>query len=141
MGINLNLPDEKGHFGEFGGRYVSETLIPALTELQNAYDEAKKDPNFQKEIDYYLKNATLIRKEIEALGFDCIGGENAPYVWLKTPAGTDSWGFFDQLLSSAHVVGTPGSGFGASGEGYFRLSAFNSRDNVNEALRRVRESL
>ena len=56
MGINLNLPDEKGHFGEFGGRYVSETLIPALTELQNAYDEAKKDPNFQKEIDYYLKN-------------------------------------------------------------------------------------
>ena len=56
MGINLDLPDEKGHFGEFGGRYVSETLIPALTELQNAYDEAKKDPNFQKEIDYYLKN-------------------------------------------------------------------------------------
>ena len=56
MGINLDLPDEKGHFGEFGGRYVSETLIPALTELQNAYEEAKKDPNFQKEIDYYLKN-------------------------------------------------------------------------------------
>ena len=56
MAINLNLPDEKGHFGEFGGRYVSETLIPALTELQNAYEEAKKDPNFQKEIDYYLKN-------------------------------------------------------------------------------------
>ncbi|MEE9193431.1 MAG: tryptophan synthase subunit beta, partial [Thermodesulfobacteriota bacterium] len=56
MAIDINLPDEKGHFGEFGGRYVSETLIPALTELQNAYEEAKKDPNFQKEIDYYLKN-------------------------------------------------------------------------------------
>ena len=56
MAIDINLPDEKGHFGEFGGRYVSETLIPALTELQNAYDEAKKDPNFQKEIDYYLEN-------------------------------------------------------------------------------------
>ena len=56
MAIDLNLPDEKGHFGQFGGRYVSETLIPALTELQNAYEEAKKDPNFQKEIDYYLKN-------------------------------------------------------------------------------------
>jgi len=56
MAIDMNLPDEKGHFGEFGGRYVSETLIPALTELQNAYEEAKKDPNFQKEIDYYLKN-------------------------------------------------------------------------------------
>jgi len=56
MAIDINLPDEKGHFGEFGGRYVSETLIPALTELQNAYEEAKKDPNFQKEVDYYLKN-------------------------------------------------------------------------------------
>jgi len=59
-------------------------------------------------------------------------------VWIKTPAGVDSWGFFDRLLSQAHVVGTPGSGFGAAGEGYFRLSAFNSRENVEEAMRRIR---
>ena len=59
-------------------------------------------------------------------------------MWLKTPEGVDSWGFFDRLLSQAHVVGTPGSGFGAAGEGYFRLSAFNSRENVEEAMRRVR---
>jgi LL-diaminopimelate aminotransferase len=62
-------------------------------------------------------------------------------VWVKTPAGVDSWGFFDQLLSQAHVVGTPGSGFGAAGEGYFRLSAFNSRDNVLEAMRRIQTAL
>jgi LL-diaminopimelate aminotransferase len=69
------------------------------------------------------------------------GGEQAPYVWLKTPAGVDSWGFFDLLLSQANVVGTPGSGFGAAGEGYFRLSAFNSRENVNEAMGRIQGAL
>jgi len=66
------------------------------------------------------------------------GGAQAPYVWVRTPEGMDSWGFFDHLLGKAHVVGTPGSGFGAAGEGYFRLSAFNSRANVEEAMRRVR---
>ncbi|MEM9419211.1 MAG: aminotransferase class I/II-fold pyridoxal phosphate-dependent enzyme, partial [Planctomycetota bacterium] len=65
------------------------------------------------------------------------GGVNAPYVWIKTPEGVSSWDFFDQLLNEAHVVGTPGSGFGASGEGYFRISAFNSRENVEEALQRI----
>ena len=62
-------------------------------------------------------------------------------MWIKTPAGVDSWGFFDLLLNKANVVGTPGSGFGAAGEGYFRLSAFNSRENVNEAMRRIKEAL
>jgi len=66
---------------------------------------------------------------------------NAPYVWVRTPAGTTSWQFFDQLLSQCNVVGTPGSGFGASGEGYLRLSAFNSRENVNEAMGRLKERL
>ena len=64
------------------------------------------------------------------------GGVNAPYVWLKTPRNLSSWDFFDHLLNEANVVGTPGSGFGASGEGYFRLSAFNSRENVIEAMQR-----
>ena len=89
-------------------------------------------------IDFYMENAAIIRRELTAAGFEVYGGEQAPYVWLKTPAGIDSWGFFDQLLGRAHVVGTPGSGFGAAGEGYFRLSAFNSRANVNEAMTRLR---
>ncbi|MCP9901896.1 LL-diaminopimelate aminotransferase [Cyanobium sp. Cruz CV13-4-11] len=89
-------------------------------------------------IDFYMDNAALIRRELTAAGIRVYGGEQAPYVWLKTPEGLDSWGFFDHLLTKAHVVGTPGSGFGAAGEGYFRLSAFNSRANVEEAMRRVR---
>jgi LL-diaminopimelate aminotransferase len=87
---------------------------------------------------FYMENAAIIRRELAAAGLTVYGGEQAPYVWVKTPEGVDSWGFFDQLLERAHVVGTPGSGFGAAGEGYFRLSAFNSRSNVEEAMRRVR---
>jgi LL-diaminopimelate aminotransferase len=89
-------------------------------------------------IDFYMENAAIIRRELTAAGFKVYGGQQAPYVGLKTPAGIDSWGFFDPLLGRAHVVGTPGSGFGAAGEGYFRLSAFNSRANVNEAMARLR---
>jgi len=89
-------------------------------------------------IDFYMENAAIIRRELTAAGFEVYGGQQAPYVWLKTPAGLDSWAFFDLLLGRAHVVGTPGSGFGAAGEGYFRLSAFNSRANVNEAMARLR---
>ena len=92
-------------------------------------------------IDFYMENAAIIRRELSAAGLAVYGGEHAPYVWVKTPAGLDSWGFFDALLQKAHVVGTPGSGFGAAGEGYFRLSAFNSRANVEEAMRRVRAAL
>lgn len=87
-------------------------------------------------IDFYLGNAQLIREELTKLGLSVYGGVHAPYVWLKTPGGQSSWDFFDRLLSQAHLVGTPGSGFGSSGEGYFRLSAFNSRENVEEATRR-----
>ena len=89
-------------------------------------------------ISFYMENAAIIRRELSAAGLQVHGGEHAPYVWLKTPEGVDSWGFFDHLLNQAHVVGTPGSGFGAAGEGYFRLSAFNSRANVEEAMRRIR---
>jgi LL-diaminopimelate aminotransferase len=74
-------------------------------------------------------------------GITVFGGVNAPYVWLKTPDGVSSWDFFDLLLRKGHLVGTPGSGFGASGEGYFRLSAFNSRANIEAALKRFREAL
>jgi LL-diaminopimelate aminotransferase len=87
-------------------------------------------------VDFYLTNAQLIREGLQAVGIDVYGGVNAPYVWLKTPGGKSSWDFFDELLDKAHLVGTPGSGFGASGEGYFRLSAFNSRVNIEEAVKR-----
>ena len=92
-------------------------------------------------IEFYMTNAKLLREGLQAAGMTVYGGENAPYVWLQTPAGMSSWDLFDQLLNKAHVVGTPGSGFGASGEGYFRLSAFNSRENVIEALDRVKKSV
>lgn len=90
-------------------------------------------------IDFYLTNARLIREGLQAAGVKVYGGVNAPYVWVKTPGSQTSWEFFDRLLQSAHLVGTPGSGFGASGEGYFRLSAFNSRENVEEAVRRFQK--
>ncbi len=86
---------------------------------------------------FYMENAAIIRRELAAAGLQVHGGEQAPYVWVKTPEGLDSWAFFDLLLGQAHVVGTPGSGFGAAGEGYFRLSAFNSRANVEEAMARI----
>ncbi|MEY3750200.1 MAG: hypothetical protein RLZZ186_619, partial [Cyanobacteriota bacterium] len=92
-------------------------------------------------IGFYMENAAIIRRELSAAGLHVYGGEQAPYVWIKTPEGVDSWGFFDLLLSQANVVGTPGSGFGAAGEGYFRLSAFNSRENVLEAMRRIQAAL
>lgn len=92
-------------------------------------------------IDFYLANAKIVRQTLESIGFQAFGGVNAPYIWLKTPQGASSWEFFDRLLSQAHVVGTPGSGFGASGEGYFRISAFNSRANVEEAMQRMRKNL
>ena len=89
-------------------------------------------------VSFYMENAAIIRRELSAAGIEVHGGEHAPYVWLKTPSGMDSWSFFDHLLQKANVVGTPGSGFGAAGEGYFRLSAFNSRSNVDEAMARIR---
>jgi LL-diaminopimelate aminotransferase len=95
----------------------------------------------RKVIDFYRANAARLREGLTTLGLKVFGGVDAPYVWLKTPDGAKSWDFFDRLLATAHVVGTPGSGFGPSGEGYFRLSAFNSRENVEEALSRLRRVL
>jgi LL-diaminopimelate aminotransferase len=85
--------------------------------------------------EYYLGNARLIRAKMLSLGFHCMGGENSPYIWVKT--NTDSWEFFDMLLNKASVVCTPGSGFGACGKGYIRISAFNHRDKVIEGLERI----
>ena len=92
-------------------------------------------------IAFYLANAGLMRAALSQLGLQVYGGVNAPYVWLKTAGNLSSWDFFDKLLQEAHLVGTPGSGFGACGEGYFRLSAFNSRANIEEAGRRFAKIL
>ncbi len=88
-------------------------------------------------VQFYLENAAIIREQLMAAGIQVYGGVNAPYVWVKTPNGLSSWDFFDKLLHTCHVVGTPGSGFGSAGEGYLRLSAFNSRAHVEEAMRRI----
>jgi LL-diaminopimelate aminotransferase len=88
-------------------------------------------------IELYMNNAKMIREKLTALGYKVYGGVNAPYIWLKTPAGTGSWEFFDLLLDKANVVTTPGAGFGPSGEGYVRLTAFGELENVREALERI----
>jgi LL-diaminopimelate aminotransferase len=103
--------------------------------------EAVYSPQGQAEVqalvNFYLENAQIIREQLTSAGLAVYGGINAPYVWVKTPQGLSSWQFFDQLLETVNVVGTPGSGFGAAGEGYFRISAFNSRANVEEAMQRI----
>ena len=102
-----------------------------------AYHDAGRQQIAQL-VDFYLTNAKILSDGLSSIGIDVYGGVNAPYIWLKTPQGMKSWEFFDHLLEKAHLVGTPGSGFGASGEGYFRLSAFNSRENVEEAVNRLK---
>jgi LL-diaminopimelate aminotransferase len=92
-------------------------------------------------IDYYMTNAGIIRKGLVSLGLQVFGGINAPYIWLKTPKDIDSWAFFDKLLKEANIVGTPGVGFGPSGQGYFRLTAFGSRESTEEAMERFKTRL
>jgi LL-diaminopimelate aminotransferase len=92
-------------------------------------------------VDYYMENARIIAEGLRAAGYTVHGGRNAPYIWLATPAGRSSWDFFDLLLTHAHVVGVPGSGFGPSGEGYFRLTAFGAREQTREAVERIRTRL
>lgn len=97
--------------------------------------EGKKE--IQEDLDYYVKNAQLIRQSLEDLGLDVYGGVDSPYIWVKTPNGIDSWEFFDILLNDANVVSTPGAGFGPSGEGYIRLTAFNTYEKTKEAMERI----
>lgn len=92
-------------------------------------------------VDGYMDSARIIREGLEAVGLTVHGGRNAPYLWVKTPGGLTSWQFFDKLLDEAHVVGTPGSGFGPSGEGYVRLTAFGGRETTEEAVERIKSRL
>lgn len=91
-------------------------------------------------VDYYLTNAKVLRDGLAEAGLKVFGGVNAPYVWIKAPSGMTSWEFFDLLLDKCNVAGTPGSGFGPAGEGYFRLTAFNTLENTIEAVRRIKEA-
>jgi LL-diaminopimelate aminotransferase len=106
--------------------------------------EAVHQPDGRKQtaeqVAYYMENARRLREGLGAAGFRVFGGVHAPYIWMRVPDGSTSWGFFDDLLAKAHVVGTPGAGFGPAGEGYLRLSAFNSHENVEEALSRIRRA-
>ncbi len=90
------------------------------------------------QVAYYMNNAQIIYKGLKEGGYQVYGGVNAPYIWLKVPDHMTSWDFFDWLLEHANVVGTPGSGFGPSGEGYFRLTAFGTYENTMEAMERIR---
>ncbi len=113
-----------------GASYISQRAAAAIYTPQG-----KKQT--REAIEYYLRNADTLREGLQKAGFEVFGGVNAPYVWIKTPSGMDSWAFFDMLLDRCHVAGTPGSGFGPSGEGYLRLTAFNTYENTIEAVRRI----
>ena len=121
------------HTTKFNG--VSYPVQKAAAAIYT--DEGKKQVRAMT--DFYLANAALIRAAVGKLGFSCIGGDNAPYIWINT--GRDSWEFFDLLLNKAQVVCTPGAGFGKCGEGHVRISAFNSRENVEKALDRIAAAL
>ena len=116
-----------------GASYIAQRAAAAIYT-----EEGKKQT--RATVDYYLRNAEILRNGLKEAGFDVYGGENAPYVWIKTPEGVDSWGFFDLLLDRCHVAGTPGAGFGPSGEGYLRLTAFNTYENTVEAVARIRKA-
>lgn len=120
---------------KFNGASYPVQKAAAAVYTEAGWQETKAN------IDYYMENARIIREGLSAAGVTVYGGVNAPYIWLKTPGGLTSWDFFDKLLNECNVVGTPGSGFGPSGEGYFRLSAFGNRDNVIEAVERIKKNL
>lgn len=102
-------------------------------------EEGKKQT--KETIDYYMENARIIRDGLQEAGYKVFGGVNAPYIWLKTPDNMGSWEFFDKLIQTANVVGTPGAGFGANGEGYFRLTAFGTRENTIRAIERIKSRM
>ena len=99
-------------------------------------DKGKKE--IKENIDYYMNNAKIIKEGLKEAGFTVYGGVNSPYIWLKVPEGITSWEFFDKLLEEVNVVGTPGSGFGPHGEGYFRLTAFGTKENTIKAIERIK---
>ena len=113
-----------------GASYISQRAAEAIYTPEGKVQ-------IQATIDYYMANARLMLDTLRSLGYEVYGGENAPYIWMRTPDGTTSWQFFEELLYGANVVCTPGVGFGPSGEGYVRFTAFGSHETTEEALKRI----
>ena len=131
-GVSLHDMWARRHGTKFNGApYIVQRAGEAV------YSEAGK-AQLKEQVAYYMKNASVIKNGLKEAGFEVFGGVNAPYIWLKTPEQMTSWDFFDYLLENANVVGTPGSGFGPSGEGYFRLTAFGTYENSVAALERIK---
>ncbi len=132
--VSLNALWARRHATKFNSvPYVIQRAAAAVYTKDGAAQTAEQVAD-------YMKNAKRIREGLGSAGFEVFGGVHAPYIWMRTPNGLTSWDFFDRLLAQAHVVGTPGSGFGPSGEGYFRISAFNSHENVELAIERIRKA-
>ncbi len=132
-GVSLNSMWNRRQTTKFNGTpYITQRGAEATYS-----EEGQKE--IKETIAYYMKNAQIIRQGLIDCGFEVYGGVNAPYIWLKTPDGMTSWGFFDFLIEKAEVVGTPGSGFGPSGEGYFRLTSFGSLENTVKAIDRIKQ--
>lgn len=130
-GVSLNSLWARRHGTKFNGApYIIQKAGEAV------YSEEGKQQT-KEQIAYYMNNAKVIREGLTGAGYTIFGGVNAPYIWLKTPDNMTSWDFFDYLLEEKNIVGTPGSGFGPSGEGYFRLTAFGSLENTKEAMERI----
>ena len=130
-GVSLNSLWARRHGTKFNGApYIIQRAGEAVYS-----PEGKKQT--KEQIAYYMNNAKIIREGLTNAGYTVFGGINAPYIWLKTPDNMTSWDFFDYLLENLNIVGTPGSGFGPSGEGYFRLTAFGSLENTKEAMERI----
>ena len=133
--IELNRLWNRRQCTKFNGvSYITQKGAEAVYSKEGQ-EEIKEN------IKYYMENAKIIREGLEEVGITYYGGINSPYVWLKVPNNMKSWDFFDLLLEKANVVGTPGVGFGPSGEGYFRLTAFGNRENTEEAMRRIKNTL
>ena len=131
LAVELHPIWNRRHCTKFNGvSYITQKGAEAVYSL-----EGKQQ--VKETIDLYMSNADIMRQALTEQGYTVYGGEHAPYVWLHTPEGLDSWAFFDLLMNKANVVGTPGAGFGAAGEGYFRLSAFNDPGKVKEAMDRI----
>ena len=113
-----------------GTSYISQRAAEAI------YSPEGKE-QISATIGYYMQNAARMLSVLRSLGFECYGGEHAPYIWMRVPDGTTSWQFFEELLYGANVVCTPGVGFGPSGEGYVRFTAFGSHERTEEALKRI----
>ena len=138
IGVRFGYAEE-GELEKAGAVMIADT-VEELQRICLLYTSEKGEEQIKKQIAYYMRNANVILEGLKNIGFKVSGGVNAPYIWLKTPDQMTSWQFFDFLLEKANVVGTPGSGFGPGGEGYFRLTGFGTYENTVEAIERIKRS-